>query len=196
MNLRLICLFLCLSLFTACSSVLKDKPGSIFGNSEDIAYANDLWKALDRVNLVGEELKPVDPIVGAAPPHGWILEILDQNLTVNGHRGFVIVKRNYDNNKLTINAVKADRKSNLSSLTVMYQREPDYDLDNKNWFWVKYYPDGELFTKLVNGRNVAIAGRVKKGLTPEDNGGCIYCHRSAGGGDYIFYPDIQILPVD
>jgi len=39
---------------------------------------------------------------------------------------------------------------------------------------------------------IAIAGTMIKGATPDKSRGCIYCHRSAGGGDYIFYPNITI----
>ena len=119
-----------------------------------------------------------------------ILEIADQILSVNGHRGFVIVKRNYDGLDVSVQSVAKDRARFLSSITVMFQREAGYDDRNLNWFWVKYQPDGTLFRKQIMGREMAMAGRIVKGPSWEESGGCIYCHASAGGSDFIFYPDI------
>jgi len=57
----------------------------------------------------------------------------------------------------------------------MYRVEK-YDSDNKDWYWVKYTPEGEA---AMMG-DVKLAGKVK---------GCINCHKSAKGGDYIFMND-------
>jgi len=74
----------------------------------------------------------------------------------------------------------------------MYQRESGYDTDNQDWFWAKYNPDGSLYQKKVEGKIMQMAGRIWKGKTMEQNRGCLYCHASAGGGDYIFYPEIEL----
>ena len=37
-----------------------------------------------------------------------------------------------------------------------------------------------------------LAGRVAKGETRDETKGCLFCHSSAGGGDYIFYPQIKL----
>ena len=84
-----------------------------------------------------------------------------------------------------------NRAKHLSSYTVMFQRETGYDNDNQNWFWAKYKPDGTLFAKKIGEKQVKVAGRFLKGKDQADNRGCIYCHASAGGGDYIFYPFIE-----
>ncbi|MDP2645759.1 MAG: hypothetical protein Q8P24_12535 [Desulfobacterales bacterium] len=162
------------------------------GSPEDVNYAGQLWSVLEKERFVGANEVKLNPFVGAAKPHGWILELAYRNITVVRHTGFVVVKKNYDGPKLSVDDVKADRKKYLSSITVMFQREKGYDEDNKNWFWVKYKPDGGLFTKEINRKDVPLAGRIIKGKTREDNLGCIYCHSSAGGGDYIFYPQIII----
>lgn len=101
------------------------------------------------------------------------------------------VKRNYDNESLTVEDVMQNRAKHLSSYTVMFQRETGYDNDNQNWFWAKYKPDGTLFAKKIGEKQVKVAGRFLKGKDQADNRGCIYCHASAGGGDYIFYPFIE-----
>jgi len=73
----------------------------------------------------------------------------------------------------------------------MFEREAGYDADNQNWFWVKYKPGGGLDARQLGGKQVPLAGRIAKGNTVEENGGCIYCHSSAGGRDYIFYPSVK-----
>ena len=102
-----------------------------------------------------------------------------------------MVKRNYDGEGVSEAAVDADRQKYLKNYKVMYQREDGYDDENQNLFWVKYKPNGTLFTKMIAGEAVSLAGKIFKGKTPGENGGCIYCHSSAGGGDYIFYPNFK-----
>ena len=164
--------------------------------SGDTAFASLLWQQMEQVYLTGKSALQDKLFVGAAPPHGWVLEVLFQNVTVGGHTGFIVVKRNYNKRNVedanpTIEEVEANREKYHDSITVMYQRELAYDPDNQGWFWAKYRPDGSLFKKKIGGKLTFIAGRMVKGKTPEENGGCIYCHRSAGGGDYIFYPHIK-----
>ncbi len=161
------------------------------GSSSDISYAKKLWQVMETAGLVGTNAKPLKPFFGGAKPHGMILEIVSQQLSVEDHTGFIVVKKNYDGDGVTEASVAKDRAKYLSSITIMYQREAGYDLDNQNWFWVKYRPDGDLFSLKINDLSVAMAGRIFKGDTREQNGGCIYCHSSAGGSDYIFYPNIK-----
>lgn len=157
------------------------------GRPGAVAYAAALWSSMVEARLVGPQAKKLKPFFGGAKPHGMFLEIAFQDLNVRGHRGYLVVKKNYDGPGVSRAAVEADRGRYLSSITVMFKREAGYDTDNQNWFWVKYRPDGTLFAKKMGGREVALAGRIEKGRTPEESRGCIFCHRSAGGGDYIFY---------
>jgi len=60
--------------------------------------------------------------------------------------------------------------------------EKGYDPDDKDWFWVKYAPDG---TVLTNPKGMKLAGRVAKGMDK----GCIACHAGAPGGDMVFNHD-------
>jgi hypothetical protein len=64
----------------------------------------------------------------------------------------------------------------LGSYTVMFRNVVGYDPRNRDWFWVKYGPDG-LIDK--DGNGVAIAGRV---VSPSGFG-CAACHRRIGGVD-------------
>lgn len=167
----------------------EEPPGQPFGSALDVSFAAKLWAALETAGLAGPQARKLEPFFGGARPHGMVLELAYQNLTVGGHSGFLVVKKNYDGDGVSVEAVGADRARYLSSMTVMYERENGYDADNQNWFWVKYAADGSV---VKNPAGVALAGRVAKGKTPSENRGCIYCHRSAGGGDYIFYPQVRI----
>lgn len=163
-----------------------------YGTTSDIDYAARLWQSLSKAKMVGPDAKALEPFYGGARPHGMILELTSGEVSVNDHTGFTVVKKNYNGEGVSEAAVKRNRSQYLSSVTVMYQREAHYDDDNQDWFWVKYQPNGTLFEKGLQGRSVALAGRLMKGETREQNRGCIYCHSSAGGGDYIFYPSISV----
>lgn len=107
-----------------------------FGSSADVNYAGRLWSALESQRLVGDNAVTQKPFIGAAKPHGWILELSYKNLSVGNHRGFVVVKKNYDGPDLSVDDVERNRKKYLSSITLMYQREEGYDTANQNWFWL------------------------------------------------------------
>ncbi len=103
-----------------------------------------------------------------------------------------MVKKNYRGNRLTVAEVEKDRARYLDSISVMFKREAGYDSADKDWFWAQYQPDGQLALMRKMGMRMAMAGKLIKGVTPDKNRGCIYCHSSAGGGDYIFYPEITL----
>jgi hypothetical protein len=177
-------------LFWHAPATLASPP--MFGSTDDLAYAKKLWHQLETERVVGKQAIENQPFFGGAKPHGMILELAYQMITVAGHRGFVVVKKNYNGPGVSVAAVEQNRQVYLETYTVMLQREPGYDVENNNWFWVKYDKQGRVLVKTVGKRELALAGRVAKGKTPDENGGCIYCHSSAGGGDYIFYPQISL----
>jgi hypothetical protein len=172
------------------STAMASQP--VFGSADDLAYAKKLWQQLETERIVGKQAIGNKPFFGGAKPHGMILELAYQMTTVAGHRGFVVVKKNYNGPGASVAAVEQNRQVYLDTYTVMFQREPGYDEENNNWFWVKYDKQGQVMDKIVGKRELALAGRVAKGNTPSESGGCIYCHSSAGGGDYIFYPHISL----
>ena len=152
-----------------------------FGNAADLEDAARLWKVLQQERLVGPGMINSVPYQGQHP-HGAILETLDKTITVGGHRGTVIVKRNYGGEGVSKAAVADDAARYLGAVTVMFKREAGYDEENRDWFWVKYKPDGSPDT---NPKGMALAGRVAKGAAQ----GCIACHQGAPGGDYVFNND-------
>ncbi len=174
---------------TACQTATKKIPAK---NAKDVLFAHKLWQAMERKHLVGSASIPLKPFFGGAKPHGRILEIYNHKLTMGNHKGFLILKRNYNGKGVSIHRVSKNRKKYLTAITIMYQRKAGYDNDNLNMFWAKYKPDGTLFTRTLAGHKMQLAGRLIKGKTRADNKGCLYCHASAGGGDYIFYPNIKL----
>ena len=152
-----------------------------FGNETDIADAEKVWKASLEAGFVGENAIVTRPYTGA-PPHGMILELMEKNVTIDGVTGPLVVKKNYGGNGLTVNDVIGDPNKYLQAVTIQFKREEGYDSENKNWFYGKYSPDGSL---QANPKGMKLAGRVAKGAPT----GCIACHKSAPGGDFIFNHD-------
>jgi hypothetical protein len=151
------------------------------GNAQDIADAEAVWTALTARGLVGANRIMSTPYKGQ-PPHGAVLDTIDSRITVNGHTGAVIIKRNYGGPGVSKEAVANDPDKYLGAVTVMFKRENGYDPDDRDWFWAKYKPDGSLHT---NPKGIKLAGRVAKGMPK----GCIACHQGAPGGDFVFNND-------
>ncbi len=156
--------------------------GSAFAAGDDVAYAGKLWKALEDARLVGKDAIHTVPFEGTAP-HGAMLETLDGTVKVGSHEGTVIVKRNYGPEGIKKEQVANERGKHLKAVTVMFRREKGYDPEDKDWFWVKYMPDGSV---LKNPAGMALAGMVGKGA----DAGCIACHMGAPGGDLVFGNDV------
>lgn len=147
-------------------------------DEENIKYSQDLWSVLTNTKLVGASARQDAPYKGQAP-HGAVLETITSEATVNGHKGTVVVKRNYGGEGVSVDAVKKDPAKYLKAVTVMFKREAGYDPDNANWFWAKYKPDGSLDK---NPKGMQLAGRVMKGADK----GCIACHSAVKDKDYLF----------
>lgn len=152
-----------------------------FGNEADIVDAEKVWKASLEVGFVGENSITTRPYAGA-PPHGMILELMEKKVTIDGVTGALVVKKNYGGNGLTVNDVINAPNKYLKAVTIQFQREDGYDTENKNWFYGKYSPDGSL---QKNPKGMKLAGRVAKGAPT----GCIACHKTAPGKDFIFNHD-------
>ncbi|WP_415886176.1 cytochrome P460 family protein [Neptuniibacter sp. QD37_6] len=152
-----------------------------FGDTESVNYAKDLWSFMERKHLVG-----VDPIITrpyqGAPPHGMILELLEVPVTFKGTKGDLVVKRNYGGDGLSIDDVINNPQKYLKAVTIMFKRDDMYDPNNQNWFYVKYAANGKILT---NPKGAKLAGRVAEGMPT----GCIACHASAEGNDFIFNHD-------
>jgi hypothetical protein len=150
-----------------------------FGTDEDVAYAQELWTALEAAHLVGLGVIHGTFYPGTEP-HGFVLETLFADITVDGMTAPAIIKRNYGPAGVDINAVNTNPNDYLGAITVMYQR-PGFNADTNDWFWVKWLPDGTLDL----AGETRMAGNV---------GGCIGCHTGAPGNDFIFVTDREMHP--
>jgi len=148
-----------------------------FGGTADTGYAAKLWRSLKERHLVGDGAIMSAPYTGTHP-HGAILDTIEARTQVGGDEGVVIIKRNYGGKDVNKANVANDPKKYLKAVTVMFKRA-GYDSENKDWFWVKFAPDGSI---LKNPKGMALAGRVAKGMPK----GCIACHKGAPGGDMVF----------
>ncbi|MBD3401419.1 hypothetical protein GF420_00880 [candidate division GN15 bacterium] len=152
-----------------------DKP---FGGEKDVSFADKVWKQMDGYN----EWRLQTDYYEGTRPHGAILRTYYSMISVDDTPFHVIVKENYGGEGATMETVADSPGDYLKSVTVMVQRKPGYDEANNNWFWVKYAPDGSI---MENEKGMALAGRVAKGM----DAGCIACHATAGGNDYVFTND-------
>jgi len=162
----------------ACATMQDDNIP--FSGPASVAYAGKLWTALETANLVGPNALHSRPYQGLLP-HGAISTNVESTLIIGDNTGPVIVKNNFAGDGATINSVSANPGRYFVDVTVMYKRE-GYDLDNNDWFWAKYLPDGSL---VKDPRGMQLAGRVAKGT----DAGCIACHTAAPGGDLVFSND-------
>lgn len=169
---------LAIAALAAQAAIAQDAP---FGSDADADYAALLWEAMVAEELAGDGAIMSFPYDGIEP-HGMMLETFYTSITVDGHSGDLVVKRNYGPEGVTANQVLADPITHLGAVTVMFRREAGYDADNADWFWVKYLPDGSLDK---NPAGMQLAGRVGK----DADAGCIACHVGAGGDDYLFTTD-------
>jgi hypothetical protein len=177
MNIRFLIAYTLAAFLAAVAGSAAAAP---FGGGDDVGFAGKLWQAMHSANLVGKDAIISTPYTGTHP-HGAILDTIDAQVTVEGVRNIVIIKRNYGGEGVSKANVANDPNKYLQAVTVMFKRA-GYDADNRDWFWVKYAADGSV---LKNPKGMSLAGRVAKGM-PQ---GCIACHTGAPGGDMVFNHD-------
>jgi hypothetical protein len=163
-----------LYIFPACSS----GQGMPFGGPEDSAFAAEVWKGIE--GYPDWPLK--SDFYPGKSPHGMFLRTYYSIVTIDGMPYHTIVKDNYGGENIKMEDIMQDPEEYLLAVTVMVQREPGYDEDNHNWYWVKYNAEGEVDK---NEDGVMLAGKVAKGMDT----GCIACHAKAKHKDYIFIND-------
>ena len=164
-------------MFTLTGTVNAQAP---FGGEDDVNYARNLWQTMLDAGFAGKDAIMSRPYTGQHP-HGAILDTFSGQIALDGKLHFIIVKRNYGGEGVSIANVANDPDQYLGAVTVMLKR-PGYDAETKDWFWAKYKPDGSLDT---NPAGMMLAGKVAKGKPK----GCIACHSAAPGGDMMFLMD-------
>ncbi len=164
---------LCPSLWDSQS---QDK--TTFGGGKDVSFAKDVWKAIQGY----ENWKLTSEIDKGQSPHGKWVRMFSTFVKVRGKSYPIIVKDNYGGRGVTVERIQKDSDAWLKAVTIILKREPGYDTDNQDWFWVKYGKDGSIEK---GPKGTLLAGRVAKGMKR----GCISCHSQAGGDDYLFSND-------
>ncbi|MFK5881286.1 MAG: hypothetical protein QM482_03645 [Sulfurospirillum sp.] len=149
-----------------------------FGSMDDVSYAQNLWNKLEMMGFNSKASK----LYTGSPPHGKVREVLEGKIDGN----LIVLKRNYGGKGVSIDSVSLNRSKYLKAITVMAKR-PGYDPDDKDWFWVKYTPDGII---MKNPKGMKLAGKVAKGMPV----GCISCHAAAPGNDFLFIQDKGVSP--
>lgn len=144
-----------------------------FGTAEHVAMAQTIWGELEG-DYTGWPLFPGSSAQQAsAAPHGATATIyVSQEFMTdpaNPPAGSTVIKENYD----------ADNQ--LAALTVM-QKVDGFNPEDADWFFVKFSPDGSIDS---NDAGTPLAGAIGKGGAM----GCIPCHGSAAGGDYLYSND-------
>lgn len=164
--------------------VLAGLPDSVpadeqpFGSKADRSFAQALWTAMN-----GYTDWPMQTdVYRGTRPHGAFLRMYYSIVEVDDESYHVIVKDNYAAEEGTPETVADNPEEHLAAVTVMLQREPGYDPEHGDWFYVKYLPDGKI---AENDQEIALAGRVAKGT----GSGCLACHANAQGDDYVFFND-------
>ena len=155
-----------------------------FGTDDDLAYAAQLWAALEEAHFVGQDVVHgtlfMAPSTKAPNPMVLSLRTLFADITIDGVTAPAVIKRNYGPEGVTVAEVDVAPNDHLAAITVMYQR-PGFNADTNDWFWVKWLPDGTLDL----AGETQMAGNV---------GGCIGCHGDAPGNDWIFVTDRAMHP--
>lgn len=104
-------------------------------------------------------------------PHGVYLKMYLNRTAIASPKelpnGSVIVKENYGIDK------------SLKAITVMY-KSSGYNPKGKDWYWVKYNPDGTVARGPAEDGSPMLAGAAK---------GCMDCHGGADDDDYAFFND-------
>jgi len=149
-----------------------------FSGKEDVQFANKVWAVIGDRN----EWKMTSKYYPGESPHGNFLRMYSNMVTIDDKPYHIIVKDNFGGADATSSSVNRSPDKYLAAVTIMLQREEGYDSDNNDWFWAKYMPNGDLDK---NPKGMQLAGRIAKGMDV----GCIACHASAEGNDYIFTND-------
>lgn len=140
-------------------------------HAKDPAFAQKFWNYLQDADYRKNWSRWPgydERFIKGESPHGAFLKIyVNDKVTGNVEEPpakSVIVKENYNKDK------------ELVAITPMYRVGKGYDPEHGDWYWAKYKPDGTLFEM----KGMKLSGKLA---------GCISCHSSAKGGDYLFSND-------
>lgn len=140
-------------------------------DTKNAAFAQKFWDYLQEVDYQENWSRwpgHDQEFTEGTSPHGAFLKVYVNDEAKSNPQDppvkSIIVKENYNKEK------------ELVAITPMYRVGKDYDPEHNDWYWAKHKPDGTLFEM----KGMQLSGKVK---------GCIQCHGSAKGEDYIFTND-------
>ena len=149
-----------------------------YGDAKSISFAENLWEAMQ-----GYQNWPLaSDVYPGTSPHGQFLRMYYNYVHVGDDAYHVIVKDNFGGEGASIQTVSNRPEEFLMAVTVMVQRDENYNLQGPDWFYVKYQADGTLDT---NEQGVPLAGLVGK----DSDTGCMPRHAKAEGGDQLLMND-------
>lgn len=154
------------------------QEGEAYGGAESVRFAENLWTAMQDYQdwPLSSEVYP------GTSPHGQFLRMYYNYVPVGDESYHVIVKDNFGGDGASIRSVSDSPADYLKAVTVMVQRDRNYNLQGPDWFYVKYQADGTIAT---NEQGVPLAGLVGK----DAERGCMPCHAKAEGEDQLFMND-------
>ncbi|MDA1161785.1 MAG: cytochrome P460 family protein [Planctomycetota bacterium] len=156
-------------------------PGSATPQQVDNTFEGRFWQYLTASTFRYDEWAPFagrsDELYKGQSPHGAFVRVFANKMARQNSKqppyGSILIKENYG----------ADGKT-LMAITVMYrtrgQNGQPWDPENRDWYYVKYTPSGQVASSPPEMGSKRLAGRVQS---------CIDCHSGAGGKDFVYLND-------
>lgn len=147
----------------------------------DNTFERRFWRYLTDSPFRYDEWAPFagrsDSTYKGQSPHGAYVKVIANKMARHNPLklpyGSILIKENY----------AADSKT-LLAITVMYRTRgangQPWDPENRDWYYVKYTPSGQVASSPPEMGSKRLAGRVQS---------CIDCHSGAGAKDFVFLND-------
>jgi hypothetical protein len=169
------------STFQGNGSAAQGSGGAKRQPTVDNTFEGRFWRYLTSSPFRYNEWAPFagrsDSTYKGQSPHGAYVKVIANKMArQNPHKlpyGSILIKENY----------AADSKT-LLAITVMYRtlgaNGQPWDPENRDWYYVKYTPTGQIAFSPPEMGSKRLAGRVQS---------CIDCHSGAGAKDFVFLND-------
>jgi hypothetical protein len=169
------------SSFQSGGSAAQGSGGAMRQPEVDNTFEGRFWRYLTNSPFRYDEWAPfagrTDSTYKGQSPHGAYVKVIANKMARQNPQklpyGSILIKENY----------AADSKT-LLAITVMYRTRgangQPWDPENRDWYYVKYAPDGQVASSPPEMGSKRLAGRVQS---------CIDCHSGAGAKDFVFLND-------
>jgi len=169
------------STFKGNGPAAQSSGGAMRQPTVDNTFEGRFWRYLTNSPFRYNEWAPfadrLDSTYKGQSPHGAYVKVIANKMArQNPHKlpyGSILIKENY----------AADNKT-LLAITVMYRTRgangQPWDPENRDWYYVKYTPTGQVAFSPPEMGSKRLAGRVQS---------CIDCHSGAGSKDFVFLND-------